>query len=34
VHDPRLGVLELKTQLGQDRPKRRKCYLGLCACSA
>jgi len=22
VHDPRLGVLELKTQLRQDHPKR------------
>jgi hypothetical protein len=34
MHDPRLGVLELKAQLRQDLPKRRERRLGFCACSA
>ena len=29
VHDPGLGVLELKAQLRQDQPQRRKRRLGL-----
>ena len=29
VHDPRLGVLELKAQLRPDQPQRRKRRLGL-----
>src|SRR4051812_16420592 len=29
VHDPRLGVLELKAQLGQDQPQRRERRFGL-----
>ena len=28
VHDPRLGLLELKPQLGEDRRERRKRLLG------
>jgi hypothetical protein len=28
VHDPGLGVLELKAQLHQDRPKRDQCRFG------
>src|SRR3954452_7987266 len=34
VHDPGLGVLELKTQLRQHRPQRRERRFGLRACSA
>ena len=30
VHDPRLGLLGLKAQLGQHLPQRRKRRLGLC----
>jgi hypothetical protein len=29
VHDPRLGLLELKAKLGQDRRERRKRPFGL-----
>ena len=34
VHDPRLGVLELKAQLGQDQPQRRERRFGLLPRSA
>src|SRR6266508_6873795 len=29
MHDPRLGLLRLKAELGQDRPERRKRLSGL-----
>ena len=34
VHDPRLGGLELKTKLGQDRRQRSECAFGLLPRSA
>ena len=34
VHDPRLGVLELKAKLGQDRRERRKRPFGFLPGSA